>query len=288
MIDNSQLAITQKISIYNLSSAIDLAIGMEVNADKHDGFVLQDFITNPLLKNLNDKINYWKLSSISRYSNYQHYIEESFVVIANYLDSLYPNDQEIRDLILVIFRNQGSSFLNSIDGFSGVQLKNLMNHLFGYISEIVKIIEQSNEQNIADNLLKVRKALLTFPCDVTIDFACINGTINRIQEAVLSLKLIPLYIQIINEVNYKLTNQLLSKVNDGLKIHIPKSVRSLLTLSSIDDYHYRSSDSYIYLKDIFKFAINFKKQIIEELDQRLLFCSQRIIDIVRSGDIMIL
>ena len=56
MIDNSQLAITQKISIYNLSSAIDLAIGMEVNADKHDGFVLQDFITNPLLKNLNDKL----------------------------------------------------------------------------------------------------------------------------------------------------------------------------------------------------------------------------------------
>ncbi len=285
MIDNSQLVISQKLLIANLSSAIDLAIAFEVEEDNQNEFVLQNFIVNHLLKNLNDKINYWKLLQISSSSNYNNDIKESFIAIANYLDSLYHDDREIRNLISVMFRDQDSRFFNSIDGFSGMQLKNLMNHLFGYISEIVKIIEQSDEQYRADNLLQVRKALLTFPCDINIDFRCINGTINRIQEAVLSLKLIPLNIQIINEVNSQLVNRLSSKVSDVLEIHIPKSVRSLLTLSSIDDYHYRSSDNYIDLKDIFKFVINYKKQIIKELDQRLLFCSQRIIDIVRSGDI---
>jgi hypothetical protein len=282
---NSVESSNNPLTIANISLDIEKTIRLtsKHHEDQSDNFELQNCSTNILIQDLVKQIDIWNDIDLHK-PNLATEIKSTFIAIANYLDALFPSDEDIKNLTEKMLRQDSSRFYVSIKEYSGLVLKNLMNSFLNYISEISKIIEQSNISNRDDNLTDIKKALLIFPSSDEaerdpmnrLDFACLNGTINRIQIAFLSLKSLPLNIKIIQEVVTRYVTKFSLNVSSVSQIHIPKTVSSMLSLNFGDDQFFRLADNDIPIKDIFDLVINFKEKTANELDERISNCARRI------------
>ena len=191
-------------------------------------------------------------------------------------------DQTIRDIFLNFGDN--SRFLTSINDSRDIDnLKKLLKFLNNYLIELtitteLKITDGLDEEQAQreEDINKIKTILLTFPGGNSsessrIDFACIDGTVERIQEAIFSLSDCSIESRLIREKMETTIAKFATNVPSGQQVHIGPCLLATLMLdirkiSEIDSY-FASPKQDILLKEVISFGYNFTKAIRDELLQ---------------------
>jgi len=251
---------------FDLPSTINaLSKQSDTNSEKIlSGEQIFESSPNPHLQALKDENLFWHSEPNQSQISANH-IFKTLNHVKNYLENCQFYDEEIEDINLRII----NGFYLSIRDFKDKKLTDLMIIFLNYISNIANIIEGSPENY--QEYQKVKKSLLIFPGtsgDMAVDFACIDGSIARIGDAAIALRLLSPDQQIVQDEFFeeiiKLTNKTYPKsiIKDGNQQHLLAFLFSLFLINDEDiEKSYRSVDSEIYLRDALKIMQSFKAKI---------------------------
>jgi hypothetical protein len=256
---------------FNLSNSINLLI----KNSQFSGFSdeLLQFIeesTNPLILELATQVKFWEELSVdpehSSKINPQN-ITITVQSVSKYLNSKYPEDPEVDNMTARL----NSLFCDSIKNFNDKKLIDLMRIFLNHFIQIAIRLESSASENstLEDQQKikeKIKNILLMFPgisatnsVDLTV---CIEGHSNRIQEAFLTLNMLPIDQQICKDQFLQLTSDLVAKkfprsiIAQGNHIHIEAFINSLFTLNHHQlDQFYKAPDHEVTIFDVLKIII---------------------------------
>ena len=193
-------------------------------------------------------------------------------ILSNFNDtSNDPNDTTPNLLKSLTVRDSDKQALEELS-------RVLNNYLAGLVIETESKI--NNKDKLADqkdNVDKIKNILAVFPGGVNsagmnqVQFACIGGSAERVEEAILVLKDSSPEVKSMQSAIDIFSMQIASKVEEGSQIHIKPCARGALMLDTSEvakkDTHYASPQKDITLRRILEFCHNLADQVKKEINE---------------------
>jgi hypothetical protein len=253
--------------------------------------------TNPLIKPLKEIRNnhlFWKQKHAGAALEQNNTLQSVKNRIAKTLES-YKNYFSIKfeDNIAIIlicshFAPGGAlyqSIMNSIDvsdlNKAGVAID-------AYLAKLTIMSESIKENQDID---KIKTHLLTFPgSHQSVDHACIDGTVQRVQDAIFGLTARSIEERVAKNFIDKSAAQLATtQTAPGVQIHLPPFLLSCLTTDSKEvakiDGHFASPSNLVGLKKRISVGYDFYEEIKKELSKEIEDLSGKYQDLLNSETI---
>ena len=293
-------------NVNNIDSELELAVN-KITSVLNDPHQLQSQSQQKLISDQSNKLESLKeaLNSIKKHHSslkdltsesrskplaeeYKKFIKKTLKVYKNYLLIKFSSDgnpdncdPDIKE-ILTNFSKHGKLFASIESSPDHTGLKEISYDLNAYLSFVTILAESTVNSNPSDpnfnadeqakNANDIKSILKVFPgssTEPTNDFACIQGTRQRIQDAIFSLKKSSSEVAFVKENIIKFSAQIAPKVDLGNQVHLPASLFGSLLLdrekvAEIDNFH-TSPQKNIPLREIIDFSHNFAKNVTEDL-----------------------
>ena len=256
--------------------------------------------TNPLKKPLTkikENHSFWKQKDAERPSEQNSTIQSVKISIAKTLKSYreyflarFPNDTDMIS-ICSNFALGGPLFRSLIDSDNVTNLNKVGVAIDAYLVKLTIMSESTEAGQSSD---EIKKCLLTYPGDPSssnpVDHSCIDGTIQRIQDAIFGLKATSIEVRVAKEFIDKSATQLVkASTPQNNQIHLPPFLLSCLTINSQEiakiDGSFASASTLMGLKDRISFGYNFYKGINAELSKEIRILSDKYEQLLNSPPI---
>lgn len=143
----------------------------------------------------------------------------------------------------------------------------MMKTFTSYVIELTKILEKNVDDQ--SRFVQVKNSLMDFPgIDHCVAFQCVAGSQQRIADALLKIKRIPLVAKIIEEEIIKGFIEFGDEVQPGSQIHFKSCLLSLVSINKLKDQFKFTPDEDIELSKAFKFMTSFKQNFLNNLEAK--------------------
>jgi cytohesin len=189
------------------------------------------------------------------------------------------NAVETKNILNNFTKNEEGSLVKSIDNSSNNQHNlelraSLKRYLGGLLVKAESKKNNDTPEDQKDNIEEIKNILAIFPGGVNtngkneVDFACIAGTKERVDDTTFALNDLPPEVRAMKSVIDKFTAQLAPKVRQGSQIHTSPCIELSLAVArnDIKDPNAVSPQEYITLREILDFSYNLNKMIEKEFE----------------------